>query len=78
MATYIQALLFFIALVFLNLISRNSYITFEPQTSPIKDRELAGNFLHITDFHPDPYYVSSIIARSRCYDHFKLIRGQNI
>jgi hypothetical protein len=29
--------------------------------------ELYGNFLHITDFHPDPHYVNNITARSRCH-----------
>jgi endopolyphosphatase len=74
MATYLQMLLFFIALIslqFLKTVVRTPYIVYEPEKFPVKDRELHGNFLHITDFHPDPYYVSNVTARSRCHGRFQ-------
>jgi len=43
------------------------------KTFPIEEEEspeLHGNFLHITDFHPDPYYVSNVTAKSRCHGRF--------
>ncbi|CAG8466833.1 3751_t:CDS:2 [Acaulospora morrowiae] len=29
--------------------------------------ELRGNFLHITDFHPDPHYVANSLVKTRCH-----------
>ena len=74
-ATYLQMFLFLIALIFLNTISRFSSFTFEPKISPINninDPQIHhGNFLHITDLHHDPHYVSNVTARSRCHGRFQ-------
>src|SRR3954462_6878736 len=32
-----------------------------------KEPELHGNFLHITDIHPDPYYISNATEGSSCH-----------
>ncbi|CAI2169929.1 19577_t:CDS:2 [Funneliformis geosporum] len=44
---------------------------FDSETIPLPLPKLHGKFLHITDFHPDPHYVSNVTARSRCHEHFK-------
>src|SRR5690349_6707752 len=35
-----------------------------------RNNNLHGNFLHITDFHPDPHYITNTTAKSRCHGHF--------
>ncbi|CAB4389383.1 unnamed protein product [Rhizophagus irregularis] len=65
---------YFIALSFLLSLVITPFYVFEPKTTPLEDStnvELHGNFLHITDFHPDPNYVSNVTARSRCHEVFQ-------
>ncbi|GBC02400.1 hypothetical protein RclHR1_00460038 [Rhizophagus clarus] len=67
-------LLYFIVLSFLFSLVIAPFYLFEPKTIPINVSptvELHGNFLHITDFHPDSNYVSNVTARSRCHEVFQ-------
>ncbi|CAG8609477.1 2972_t:CDS:2, partial [Funneliformis mosseae] len=63
-------LLYVIPLLFL--LSLFGSPLFDSETIPIPiPPKLHGKFLHITDFHPDPHYVSNVTAKSRCHEHFK-------
>ncbi|CAG8482630.1 11859_t:CDS:2 [Dentiscutata erythropus] len=39
----------------------------DPYLDTSKKKSLHGNFLHITDIHPDPHYVANSTVRSRCH-----------
>ncbi|CAG8555027.1 6152_t:CDS:2, partial [Dentiscutata heterogama] len=39
----------------------------DPYLDASKKRSLHGNFLHITDIHPDPHYIANSTVRSRCH-----------
>jgi endopolyphosphatase len=73
MTAPIQIILFSIALIFLLSLVGTPFFIFEPKVPINKSPSLKlhGNFLHITDFHPDPYYVSNVTARSRCHGRFQ-------
>src|SRR3954470_20768689 len=53
----------FVFIIVLTLLGFNS-IEEEPI---VKEPELHGNFLHITDFHPDPHYENNVTVKSRCH-----------
>jgi endopolyphosphatase len=61
---YFSILFFFLFILFGPISFNSSKLKNEP--------ELHGNFLHITDFHPDPHYVNNVTALSRC--HHKHLR----
>ncbi|CAG8461091.1 4055_t:CDS:2 [Cetraspora pellucida] len=39
----------------------------EPSLKTSKKAPLHGNFLHITDFHPDPHYLANSTVKSKCH-----------
>ncbi|CAG8741949.1 31885_t:CDS:2 [Gigaspora margarita] len=47
------------------------YFTFQTINDPYlktsKKLSLHGNFLHITDFHPDPHYIANSTLKSKCH-----------
>ncbi|PKY39460.1 hypothetical protein RhiirA4_337444 [Rhizophagus irregularis] len=56
---YFSIFFFFLFILFGPISFNSSKLKNEP--------ELHGNFLHITDFHPDPHYVNNVTALSRCH-----------
>jgi endopolyphosphatase len=73
MLVSIKILYFFIIFFFLFILFRPFSFNF----SELKNEpELHGNFLHITDFHPDPHYVNNVTALSRC--HHKHLRKTDV
>uniref|UniRef100_A0A1D1XWA1 Endopolyphosphatase n=1 Tax=Anthurium amnicola TaxID=1678845 RepID=A0A1D1XWA1_9ARAE len=69
MLVSMKFLFIFISFVFLlTLLFGNPFFNF----SQLKNEpELHGNFLHITDFHPDPHYINNVTAKSRCHKHLR-------
>ncbi|KAJ7591020.1 Metallo-dependent phosphatase-like protein [Mycena floridula] len=38
-----------------------------PMQAPVLQRKLNGRFLHLTDLHPDPYYVAGASVKKACH-----------
>src|SRR5688572_4345674 len=67
-----KSLLHVSILIFLLIILGTPFFSSSSQESLVDDEpELHGNFLHITDLHPDPLYVSNVTVKSSCHGHLQ-------
>jgi endopolyphosphatase len=64
MLLIVKIFYFAIFVIILSFFGFFDYIKEEPIEN---EPELHGNFLHITDFHPDPHYLNNVSATLRCH-----------
>lgn len=65
-------ILYLIIILFVLIILGTPFLSPHFEELPIKkEPELHGNFLHITDLHPDPRYESNATVKSKCHKHFQ-------
>src|SRR5579871_5614477 len=64
--------LFFVVILILFFTFFETIFNFSKESQIEDEPKLYGNFLHITDFHPDPHYVNNVTAQLRCHhQHFQ-------